>query len=51
MTTKLNEKHFDGVAYVTPSIFPLDIKSEGILCASGEFSIKSFEYDDEILNF
>lgn len=34
MTTKLNEKRFDGVAYVTPSIFSLDIKSEGLLCMS-----------------
>ena len=34
MTTKLNEKRFDGVAYVTPSIFSLDIKSEGVLCGS-----------------
>lgn len=31
MTTKLNEKRFDGVAYVTPSIFSLDIKNEGVL--------------------
>lgn len=34
MTTKLNEKRFDGVAYVTPSISSLDIKSEGVLCGS-----------------
>ena len=34
MTTKLNEKRFDGVAYVTPSILSLDIKSEGVLCGS-----------------
>lgn len=51
MTTKLNEKRFDGVAYVTPSILSLDIKSEGILCASGEFTIQSFENDAETLNF
>ena len=34
MTTKLNEKRFDGVAYVTPSILSLDIKNEGVLCGS-----------------
>ena len=37
--------------YVTPSMKTLEIMSEGVLCASGDFSIGDWENDDESLDF
>ena len=38
-------------AYETPTVKELDILSEGVLCASGNFSIGDWENDDESLDF
>ena len=37
--------------YEAPSLKTLDIMSEGVLCASGDFSIGDWENDDESLDF
>ena len=37
--------------YETPQLKTLDITSEGVLCASGDFSISDWENDDESLDF
>ena len=51
MTTKLIKNCFGGVPYESPSTNPIAMKNEGVLCASGEFTIQKFEHDDETLNF
>lgn len=40
-----------GSSYESPAVRVLDIMSEGVLCASGEFSIGDWENDDESLDF
>jgi hypothetical protein len=40
-----------GSSYESPAVRLLDIMSEGVLCASGEFSIGDWENDDESLDF
>ena len=47
------DKMMFGVAstYETPQLKTLDIMSEGVLCASGDFSIGDWENDDESLDF
>ena len=37
--------------YETPTVKTLDILSEGVLCSSGDFDIKDWENDDEVLDF
>ena len=37
--------------YETPTVKTLDILSEGVLCSSGDFDIKDWENDDEVLEF
>ena len=37
--------------YETPQLKTLDITSEGVLCASGDFSISDWEKDDDVLDF
>lgn len=51
MTTKLIKNCFGGVPYESPSTYPIAMKNEGVVCASGEFTIQKFEHDDEMLNF
>ena len=47
-----NKKSCEGVSmYETPSVKSLDIMSEGVLCASVDFSIGDWEKDDESLDF
>ena len=47
-----NKKSCEGVSmYETPSVKSLDIMSEGVLCASVDFSISDWENDDESLDF
>lgn len=38
-------------AYETPSLKTLEVQSEGVLCGSGDFSIKDWEDDGESLDF
>ena len=47
------QKQFNlgGVVYVAPSVKTLDIQSEGLLCGSGDLTIKDWERDDEALDF
>ena len=40
-----------GQTYETPSVTTLEVLSEGVLCASGAFSIKDWENDGESLDF
>ena len=49
----LERKQFMGEvsAYETPSVTTLEVLSEGVLCGSGDFSIKDWEDDDESLDF
>lgn len=48
----VTSKLIQGVsAYETPSVKELNIMSEGVLCASGNFSIGDWENDDESLDF
>lgn len=49
----LNTKTNCGVVsfYEAPSIQMLACSSEGVLCQSGEFSIKDWENDGESLDF
>ena len=51
MVIKLTENQSREPLYVTPAIKSLDIMSEGVLCASGDFSISDWENDDESLDF
>lgn len=37
--------------YETPSVTTLEVLSEGVLCASGNFSINDWENDDDSLDF
>ena len=37
--------------YETPTVKTLDILSEGVLCASGNFGINDWENDDDSLDF
>ena len=37
--------------YETPTVKTLDILSEGVLCSSGDFTIKDWENDGESLDF
>ena len=47
-----NKKSCESVStYEAPSVKSLDIMSEGVLCASGDFSISDWENDDESLDF
>lgn len=40
-----------GQNYVSPTLEVLDLKNEGVLCASGAFDIKKWETDDDVLDF
>lgn len=40
-----------GATYETPTITTLEVLSEGVLCGSGDFTIKDWENDDESLDF
>ena len=40
-----------GSPYETPTITTLEFQSEGVLCGSGDFSIKDWENDGESLDF
>jgi hypothetical protein len=40
-----------GQPYEAPSVTPLDILSEGLLCQSGEFTLEDWENDNESLDF
>ena len=46
-------KTFDmgGATYETPTITTLEVQAEGVLCGSGDFSIKDWENDGESLDF
>lgn len=49
----LERKKFMGEvsSYETPSVKTLEVLSEGVLCGSGDFSIKEWEDDGESLDF
>lgn len=49
----LNKKTtWGGVSiYETPLVKMLDVLSEGVLCQSGDFTIKDWENDGESLDF
>lgn len=49
MKTKQTEINLG--AYVTPEIKSLEIKSEGVLCASPDTIINPWENDGDSLNF
>ena len=40
-----------GQTYETPSVTTLEVLSEGVLCASGNFGINDWENDDDPLDF
>lgn len=47
-----NKNNTRGVqTYETPSVTTLEVLSEGVLCASGNFGIKDWENDDDSLDF
>ena len=46
-----DKKILGEVSYETPQVKTLDVMSEGVLCASGDFSIGDWENDDESLDF
>ena len=47
-----NKNNTRGVqTYETPSVTTLEVLSEGVLCASGDFTIKDWENDGESLDF
>lgn len=48
---QINKKMMGGVLYVTPSVDVMDIHSEGVLCGSGDLTIKDWERDNESLEF
>ena len=37
--------------YVAPSVSVLACQNEGILCASGDLTIKDWQRDEDVLNF
>lgn len=39
------------VCYVAPAAIELEACSEGVLCASGGFSIQDWQRDEEVLEF
>ena len=43
--------NWGGQPYEAPSVTPLDILSEGLLCQSGLFNLDEWENDDESLDF
>ena len=47
MTTKTICK--ESVCYAAPVLEVLDLKNEGVLCASGAFGIKDWTRDDQTL--
>ena len=38
-------------SYETPTVTTLEVLSEGVLCGSGDFSIKDWEEDNDSLDF
>ena len=36
-----------GQTYETPSVTPLEVLSEGVLCGSGDFDTPGYGYDNE----
>ena len=50
MTLK-NKSIQGGATYETPSVKMLDILSEGLLCQSGDLTIKDWERDEDGLDF
>ena len=47
-----NNKTMQAVSsYETPTVTTLEVQSEGVLCGSGDFSIKDWENDGESLEF
>ena len=46
----LNKKTAQG-CYEAPSVQSLDIMSEGVLCESGDVTIKEWERDEDYLDF
>jgi hypothetical protein len=47
-----NKNNTRGVqTYETPSVTTLEVLSEGVLCASGDFGIKDWEPDGDGLDF
>ena len=47
----MDKKIMQWSTYEAPSLKTLDIQSEGVLCASGDFDIKDWENDGESLDF
>lgn len=48
----MNKKNFNTVeSYETPAVHVLDIQAEGVLCASGNFSINDWVEDEDGLDF
>ena len=47
-----NNKTMQAVSsYETPTVTTLEVLSEGVLCASGDFGIKDWENDGDSLDF
>ncbi len=47
----MDKKIMQWSTYEAPSLKTLDIQSEGVLCASGAFTINKWEDDGESLEF
>ena len=51
MSNKKTFTHGQARSYVSPVVDVLNCQSEGLLCGSGDLTIKDWERDDEALDF
>ena len=48
---QIKKQQLEGVVYSAPSILALDVEIEGVLCASGDYTIGGAgKYDDADIN-
>ena len=48
---KKSNINLDSIGYESPAVNVLELMSEGVLCTSGDLTIKDWENDDESLDF
>jgi hypothetical protein len=49
--TQNDKKLMGGAMYCAPSVVVMDIHSEGVLCGSGDLTIKDWQRDEDVLEF
>ena len=49
--TQNDKKMMGGVTYSTPSVIVMEIHNEGVLCGSGDLTIKDWQRDEDVLEF